>query len=108
LEPRLKLLQQELRRRRVLLVLDNLESLLQAGDLKGRLRPGFAVGSRGWTAPTLAHRAGATGRQLYLALGGAGVRDRQAGQHGERGALLWDIVHNSIGLCKPHSGRFLS
>jgi WD40 repeat protein len=40
-EGRLSLLLQELRRRRVLLVLDNLESLLQEGEVRGHLRPGF-------------------------------------------------------------------
>ncbi|SRR5579883_1903536 len=39
LQPRLTLLLGELRRRRVLLVLDNLEVLLQEGDVLGRLRP---------------------------------------------------------------------
>ena len=41
LEPRLSRLLEEMRNRRVLLVLDNLESLLQAGDLNGWLRSGF-------------------------------------------------------------------
>ena len=41
LSPRLRLLMEELRSRRVLLVLDNLESLLQAGEVHGGLRPGF-------------------------------------------------------------------
>jgi WD40 repeat protein/transcriptional regulator with XRE-family HTH domain len=41
LSPRLSLLLSELRSRRVLLVLDNLEALLQAGDVLGRLRPGL-------------------------------------------------------------------
>ncbi|WP_244421944.1 hypothetical protein [Ktedonobacter racemifer] len=44
-----------------------------------------AVGSRGWAAPAQSHRAGATGWQLYLAVGGAGVRDRLAGRHGQTG-----------------------
>jgi transcriptional regulator with XRE-family HTH domain len=39
LSPRLELLLAELRNRRVLLVLDNLEALLQEGDVLGRLRP---------------------------------------------------------------------
>lgn len=42
LEPRLSLLLEELRNRRVLLVLDNLETLLQEGDVQGRLLPDFA------------------------------------------------------------------
>ena len=46
LEPRMKILLQELRRRRVLLVFDNLEDLLQAGDLTGRLREGFEAYGR--------------------------------------------------------------
>jgi WD40 repeat protein/transcriptional regulator with XRE-family HTH domain len=41
LERRLSLLLLELRSRRVLLVLDNLEVLLEEGDVLGRLRPGF-------------------------------------------------------------------
>ena len=41
LSPRLRLLLEQLRSTRVLLVLDNLESLLQAGEVRGRLRPGF-------------------------------------------------------------------
>jgi transcriptional regulator with XRE-family HTH domain len=41
LERRLSLLLEELRRRRVLLVLDNLESLLEEGEVRGHLRPGF-------------------------------------------------------------------
>ncbi len=41
LEHRLSLLLEELRSRRVLLVLDNLEVLLEAGEVLGRLRPGF-------------------------------------------------------------------
>src|SRR5438132_5635784 len=40
-EHRLSLLLGELRRRRVLLVLDNLEVLLEEGEVLGRLRPGF-------------------------------------------------------------------
>jgi hypothetical protein len=41
LERRLSLLLLELRSRRVLLVLDNLEVLLEEGEVLGRLRPGF-------------------------------------------------------------------
>ncbi len=41
LSPRLDLLLAELRHQRVLLVLDNLETLLQEGDVLGRLRPGL-------------------------------------------------------------------
>src|SRR5260370_32102021 len=41
LERRLSLLLEELRTSRVLLVLDNLESLLSEGEVRGRLRPGF-------------------------------------------------------------------
>ena len=41
LERRLSRLVEELRQQRVLLVLDNLESVLQAGEAKGRLRPGY-------------------------------------------------------------------
>src|SRR6266436_762435 len=41
LERRLSLLLEELRRRRVLLVLDNLEVLLEEGEVRGHLRPGF-------------------------------------------------------------------
>ena len=41
LEQRISLLLSHLRKNRVLVVLDNLESLLEAGDVKGHLRPGF-------------------------------------------------------------------
>ncbi|MFL5658045.1 MAG: NB-ARC domain-containing protein [Ktedonobacteraceae bacterium] len=41
LERRLSLLLEELRTSRVLLVLDNLESLLSEGEVSGHLRPGF-------------------------------------------------------------------
>src|SRR6266852_5424294 len=41
LERRLSLLLEELRNKRVLLVLDNLEVLLEEGNVLGRLRPGF-------------------------------------------------------------------
>ncbi len=41
LERRLSLLLENLRSSRVLLVLDNLESLLSEGDVRGRLRPGY-------------------------------------------------------------------
>jgi WD40 repeat protein/transcriptional regulator with XRE-family HTH domain len=41
LERRLSLLLEYLRSRRVLLVLDNLEVLLEEGDVRGHLRPGF-------------------------------------------------------------------
>jgi WD40 repeat protein len=41
LERRLSRLLAELRRKRVLLVLDNLEALLEAGEALGRLRPGY-------------------------------------------------------------------
>ncbi len=41
LERRLSRLLEELRRRRVLLVLDNLEVLLSEGEVLGRLRPGY-------------------------------------------------------------------
>ena len=41
LERRLSLLLEELRTSRVLLVLDNLESLLAEGEVRGHLRPGF-------------------------------------------------------------------
>src|SRR3989442_276730 len=41
LQQRLSLLLKELRSRRVLLVLDNLEVLLEEGEVLGRLRPGF-------------------------------------------------------------------
>ena len=40
LEPRISRLLEHLRSSRVLLVLDNLESLLSEGDVRGRLRPG--------------------------------------------------------------------
>src|SRR5712692_8377121 len=43
LERRLSLLLKELRSKRVLLVRDNLEVLLEEGDVLGRLRPGFGA-----------------------------------------------------------------
>src|SRR5947209_6255697 len=43
LEHRLSLLLHHLREQRVLLVLDNLEVLLEAGEVRGHLRPGFEV-----------------------------------------------------------------
>src|SRR5947209_9396317 len=43
LEHRLSLLLEHLREQRVLLVLDNLEVLLEAGEVRGHLRPGFEV-----------------------------------------------------------------
>src|SRR2546421_6830821 len=46
LERRLNLLLEQLRTWRVLLVLDNLESLLEEGDVRGRLRPGFEAYGR--------------------------------------------------------------
>ncbi len=46
LERRLSLLLEQLRTWRVLLVLDNLESLLEEGDVRGRLRPGFEAYGR--------------------------------------------------------------
>src|SRR2546421_242763 len=46
LERRLSLLLEELRSRRVLLVLDNLEVLLEAGEGRGHLRPGFEAYGR--------------------------------------------------------------
>src|SRR3989441_2022636 len=46
LERRLSLLLEELRSRRVLLVLDNLESLLSEGEVSGHLRPGFEAYGR--------------------------------------------------------------
>ncbi len=41
LEQRISCLLEHMRKRRVLLVLDNLESLLEPADVKGHLRPGF-------------------------------------------------------------------
>jgi WD40 repeat protein len=46
LELRLSLLLEELRISRVLLVLDNLESLLSEGEVRGHLRPGFEAYGR--------------------------------------------------------------
>src|SRR5258706_2321822 len=64
----------------------------RAGDAGGPARgagmPACArtdVGSRGWAAAALSHRAGAASRQLHLAIGGAGVRDQQARHHGQPG-----------------------
>ena len=41
LQQRIRLLLEQLRTSRILLVLDNLESLLKEGDVQGQLRPGF-------------------------------------------------------------------
>src|SRR5205807_2928372 len=62
LERRLHLLLEQLRTWRVLLVLDNLESLLSEGDIKGRLRPGFEAYGR------LLRRVAETGHQSCLLL----------------------------------------
>ncbi len=45
-EARLGLLLEQLQEQRVLLVLDNLESVLQAGEARGHLRPGYEGYSR--------------------------------------------------------------
>src|SRR2546430_3754155 len=57
LERRLSLLLEELRTSRVLLVLDNLEVLLEEGEVLGRLRPGFEAYGH------LLRRGGATKHQ---------------------------------------------
>src|SRR6266516_1297507 len=58
LERRLNLLLEQLRTWRVLLVLDNLESLLEEGDIKGRLRPGFeAYGRLLWQVAESGHQS---------------------------------------------------
>src|SRR5437879_1499775 len=62
LEQRLSLLLEELRASRVLLVLDNLESLLEEGEVRGRLRPG----SEGYGH--LLHRMAETAHQSCLLL----------------------------------------
>ncbi|MFL5588848.1 MAG: NB-ARC domain-containing protein, partial [Ktedonobacteraceae bacterium] len=62
LERRLNLLLEQLRTWRVLLVLDNLESLLEEGDIKGRLRPGFEAYGR------LLRQVAQTGHQSCLLL----------------------------------------
>jgi WD40 repeat protein/tRNA A-37 threonylcarbamoyl transferase component Bud32 len=55
LERRLGLLLEHLREQRVLLVLDNLESVLQAGEARGHLRPGYEGYS--WLLQGVAERA---------------------------------------------------
>src|SRR5205085_566646 len=62
LEHRLSLLLEELRSWRVLLVLDNLESLLSEGEVRGRLRPGSEEYGR------LLRRVAVTGHQSCLLL----------------------------------------
>ncbi len=62
LERRLNLLLEKLRTWRVLLVLDNLESLLEEGDVRGRLRPGFEAYGR------LLRQVAQTGHQSCLLL----------------------------------------
>src|SRR5258707_7462351 len=62
LERRLSLLLEELRTSRVLLVLDNLESLLEEGEVRGRLRPGYEEYGR------LLRRVAETGHQSCLLL----------------------------------------
>src|SRR6266581_3487783 len=62
LERRLSLLLEELRSRRVLLVLDNLEVLLEEGEVLGRLRPGFEAYGR------LLRQVAQTGHQSCLLL----------------------------------------
>src|SRR6266516_4348802 len=62
LERRLSLLLEELRSWRVLLVLDNLESLLEEGEVRGRLRPGYEEYGR------LLRRVAETGHQSCLLL----------------------------------------
>src|SRR5258708_24769394 len=62
LERRLSRLLAELRSRRVLLVLDNLEALLEAGEALGRLRPG----DEGYGQ--LLEQVGHTGHQSRLLL----------------------------------------
>src|SRR5437879_1545246 len=62
LERRLNLLLEQLRTWRVLLVLDNLESLLSEGDSKGHLRPGFEAYGR------LLRQVAQTGHQSCLLL----------------------------------------
>jgi len=62
LEERLRLLMEQLRARRVLLVLDNLEMLLEEGEGTGRMRAGFEGYAR------LLHRMGETAHQSCLLL----------------------------------------
>jgi len=62
LERRISLLIEHLRKMRVLMVLDNLESLLEEGNIKGRFRPGL----EGYGA--LLHRVAETAHQSCLLL----------------------------------------
>ena len=62
LEERLQLLLEYLRGQRTLLVLDNLESILEEGDVTGRMRPGYEDYER------LLRRVGESGHQSCLLL----------------------------------------
>ncbi len=62
LEQRISLLLSHLRKARVLMVLDNLESLLEAGDIRGHFRPGFEGYGH------LLHRVAETAHQSCLLL----------------------------------------
>jgi len=62
LEPRISRLLEHLRSSRVLLVLDNLETLLEEGEARGHLRPGYEGYAR------LRRRVGETGHSSCLLL----------------------------------------
>src|SRR5437660_912002 len=62
LEPRISRLLEHLRSSRVLLVLDNLETLLEEGEVRGHLRPGYEGYAR------LLRRVGETAHQSCLLL----------------------------------------
>src|SRR5438270_8805181 len=62
LEPRISRLLEHLRSSRVLLVLDNLETLLEEGEVRGHLRPGYEGYAR------LLRRVGETGHSSCLLL----------------------------------------
>jgi WD40 repeat protein len=61
-EQRISLLLSHLHKKRALVVLDNMESLLEVGDVKGHLRPGFEE------YELLLHRVAETGHQSCLLL----------------------------------------
>src|SRR5689334_8353558 len=92
----------------------------RAGDAEGPARPAgvsaaarTGVGSRRWATPTLVDRARAMAGQLHAAIGGAGVRDRAAGQHGQPGdqagparvaPLAWPLSGPGQGVCAADPG----
>src|SRR5437879_3300827 len=81
LERRLSLLLEQLRASRVLLVLDNLESLLEEGEVRGRLRPGFEGYAR------LLRQVAQTGHQSCVLLTSREKAAELRGLEGSRGLV---------------------